>query len=394
MKLFRHLGVFIRHRQSVAVGSAFLLLGLMFGSWATFIPYIKDRFRLDDGQLGLMLLFFPIGATLFNPVSALIIRKFGMKQTTFWGMIAVSVVYTLPVNLPSVALVSLGLCLTGMAIAVLNVAMNTCTSVIEVNEGMHTMSTSHGLFSLGLMSGSLIASFSYGWQINPGHHMILLASLGILMALWARSSIFTIHQAPVLGLDSIEERCKDVKPPGVKKEIFWMVVLSVCSNFTEGTMADWTAVYMKEVVQTNAYFIGWGLAAYSFCMALGRLMGDGIVPLLGPRNVLLMGAVMVFSGLLLAIVFPITIISILGFALVGYGVSFSSPILYGSSARIPGYGNGQGLAILNSFGMIGFLIGPVIIGFISRAFDLSIAFCLILVLAAIWGTLARNVKLY
>lgn len=394
MKLFRHLGVFIRHKQSVAVGSAFLLLGLMFGSWATFIPYIKDRFRLDDGQLGLMLLFFPIGATLFNPVSALIIRKFGMKQTTFWGMIAVSIVYTLPVNLPSVALVSLGLCLTGMAIAVLNVAMNTCTSVIEVNEGMHTMSTSHGLFSLGLMSGSLIASFSYGWQINPGHHMIFLASIGILMALWARSSIFSIHQAPVLGLDSIEERSKDVRPPGVKKEIFWMVVLSVCSNFTEGTMADWTAVYMKEVVQTNAYFIGWGLAAYSFCMALGRLMGDGIVPLLGPRNVLLMGAVMVFSGLLLAIVFPITIISILGFALVGYGVSFSSPILYGSSARIPGYGNGKGLAILNSFGMIGFLIGPVIIGFISRAFDLSIAFCLILVLAAIWGTLARNVKLY
>ena len=50
--------------------------------------------------------------------------------------------------------------------------MNTCTSVIEVNEGIHTMSTSHGLFSLGLMSGSLIASFSYGWKINPGHHMI------------------------------------------------------------------------------------------------------------------------------------------------------------------------------------------------------------------------------
>jgi MFS family permease len=394
VKLFRHLGVFIRHKQSVAVGSAFLLLGLMFGSWATFIPYIKDRFKLDDGQLGLMLLFFPIGATLFNPVSALIIRKFGMKQTTFWGMIAVSVVYTLPVNLPSVALVSLGLCLTGMAIAVLNVAMNTCTSVIEVNEGMHTMSTSHGLFSLGLMSGSLIASFSYGWQINPGTHMFFLAGIGIFMAFWARHPIFSIHQPIVAGVDAMQEKSGDVRPPGVKKEIFWMVVLSVCSNFTEGTMADWTAVYMKEVVQTNAYFIGWGLAAYSFCMALGRLMGDGIVPLLGPRNVLLMGAVMVFSGLLLAIVFPITIISIVGFALVGYGVSFSSPILYGSSARIPGYGNGKGLAILNSFGMIGFLIGPVIIGFISRAFDLSIAFCLILVLAAIWGTLARNVKLY
>ena len=107
--------------QSVAVGSGISAPGFDVWQLGYFYPYIKDRFRLDDGQLGLMLLFFPIGATLFNPVSALIIRKFGMKQTTFWGMIAVSVVYTLPVNLPSVALVSLGLCLTGMAIAVLNI---------------------------------------------------------------------------------------------------------------------------------------------------------------------------------------------------------------------------------------------------------------------------------
>ncbi|MBK8851718.1 MAG: MFS transporter [Saprospiraceae bacterium] len=394
MKLFRHLGVFIRHKQSVAVGSAFLLLGIMFGSWATFIPYIKDKFQLDDGDLGLMLLFFPIGATLFNPVSAFVIKKFGMKSTTFWGMIAVSVVYVIPVNAPSVMLVSTGLCLTGMAIAVLNVAMNTCTSVIEQNEGINTMSTSHGLFSVGLMSGSLIASLSYGQGFDPGMHMVVLATLGVGLAFWARKSIFSIIQVERKKSESLSPDEKEQKPPGIGKEIFWMVLLSVCSNFTEGTMADWTAVYMKEIVQTNAYFIGWGLAAYSMCMALGRLMGDGMVPLLGARNVLLMGAAMVFIGLGLSILLPTTVISIVGFALVGYGVSFSSPILYGSAARIPGYGNGKGLAILNSFGMIGFLVGPVIIGFLSRAYDLRLAFCLILLLATIWGTLARNVKLY
>lgn len=394
MKLFRHLGVFIRHRQSVAVGSAFLLLGIMFGSWATFIPYIKDKFRLDDGDLGLMLLFFPIGATLFNPVSALIIKRFGMKKTTFWGMIAVSTVYILPINLPTVIGVAAALCLTGMSIAVLNVAMNTCTSVIEQNEGINTMSTSHGLFSLGLMSGSLIASLSYGRGFDPGLHMWILAGFGLLLALWARKAIYSIYQPDFRNREMDADKEKEQKAPGLGKEIFLMVILSVCSNFTEGTMADWTAVYMKDIVQTNAYFIGWGLAAYSMCMALGRLMGDGMVPLLGARNVLLMGAAMVLTGLGLSIVFPTTIISILGFALVGYGVSFSSPILYGSAARIPGYGNGKGLAILNSFGMIGFLVGPVIIGFLSRAYDLRIAFCLILLLATIWGTLARNVKLY
>ncbi|MBK8699160.1 MAG: MFS transporter [Saprospiraceae bacterium] len=393
MKYFRHLGIFFTHRQSIAVGSAFILLGIMFGTWATFIPYVKGKFSLDDAQLGLMLLAFPVGAALFNPISAWIIRKVGMKKTTFYGMIAVSVVYTLPLNLPSPAWVAFGLCLTGMSIAVLNVAMNTCTSVIEQNEGIHTMSTSHGLFSVGLMLGSLVASVSYGFGVDPSRHMICAAVMGILLALLARPVLMSIMDRPAPTSTGHQQKGHTDKK-GIWRGIILMVVLSVCSNFTEGTMADWTAVYMKEVVGSSAYLIGWGLAGYSMCMAIGRMMGDGIVPLFGARRVLGMGAAMVFAGIGIALIWPVTIISILGFSLVGFGVSFSSPILYGSSSRIPGYSEGKGLAILNSFGMIGFLVGPVIIGFISRAFSLQLAFCMILVLAVIWGTLSRKVKLY
>ena len=100
------------------------------------------------------------------------------------------------------------------------------------------------------------------------------------MALWARSSIFRSIK-PCFGLGFHREGWMS-NLRVLKKNILDGGFERLCSNFTEGTMADWTAVYMK-VVQTNAYFIGWGLAAYSFCMALGRLMGDGIVPLLGPE---------------------------------------------------------------------------------------------------------------
>lgn len=369
-----------------------MLLGTLFGTWATFIPYVKNKFNLDDAQLGTLLFFFPIGAAIFNPLSALVIKKMGMKNATTMGMVLVSMAYLLPVTLNSVFLTSIGLCLTGMSIAQLNVAMNTCVTCIEKNDKVYIMSSSHGMFSLGLMLGSVMASLSYGAGISPVVHTIALSITGIFLALITKPVIATIHE------NTFNEIKEDEKSSFASKEVkinlFMMIVLSMCSNITEGTMADWTAVYMKDVVQTSDYFIGWGLAGYSFFMALGRFLGDGIVPQYGPKKVLFMGSVLVATGLVIVIVFPYTVISIVGFSLVGFGVSFSSPILYGSSARIPGFSAGKGLAILNSLGMIGFLTGPVLIGYISRATNLQTAFTILIALVVVWGTLANKVRLY
>jgi MFS family permease len=173
-----------------------------------------------------------------------------------------------------------------------------------------------------------------------------------------------------------------------------MIIISIFSNITEGSMADWTAVYMKDVVKTSDYAIGFGLSAYSFLMAIGRFSGDGLAPRFGANRLLMVGGMLVALGLLLTIILPYSFTAIIGFAIIGFGVSFSSPILYGSAARMPGYSDGKGLAILNSFGMIGFLGGPVVIGFFAHEFSLKIAFTLLLVMALIWSLVSKYIKLY
>jgi hypothetical protein len=80
--------------------------------------------------------------------------------------------------------------------------------------------------------------------------------------------------------------------------------------------------------------------------------------------------------------------------MVGAGVSCAAPILYGSAARVPGVSKSNGLAILNTFAMGGFMVGPVLIGFISEATSLSIALGVVTFLALIWMYLSRTVKLF
>lgn len=402
--MLTHLRTFFTHRQSLAIGMVFISVGFLFGNWATLIPYIKQKFDLDDAQLGLLLLSLPLGATVMNPFSTYFINRFGMLNTTIYGLILLTVTYISPVSFTYLPLVSSGLVLVGMSLSVTNVAMNTCVTCLEHQYGINIMSTCHGMFSAGLMFGSIAASILHGMKIEPVLQMTVIAVVITALVMLLRPTILGIHEEKIIEEESrVETSSRESPlggtPPGAKfilpkGALLLMILISLCTNVTEGTMADWTAVYMRDIVQTDDYFIGWGLAGYSMFMSLGRFLGDALIPRFGGNAVLRTGGIITAFGIVLAIVFPYTITAILGFMLVGTGVSCGAPILYGSAARVPGMAKGAGLATMNTFSMGGFLAGPVLIGFISKSVNLPFAFSIVAVLAIVWVFLVNRVKLY
>jgi MFS family permease len=384
--MFKHLKIYFTHRQSTAIGIVFACMGFLFGNWVTHIPYIKAKFDLNDAQLGLLLLSMPFGSTFFNPVVTILMRKFGMRHVTFWGMIFMAIAYALPVNMSYLWVTSVTLGLVGISIATTNIAMNTCVIAIEKHESMAIMSTCHGMFSLGGMLGSFIASFLTGVQVVASIQMILMGVLVVSLALLIRQTIFTIYEEPTNN----NEGAAFVWPTGV---LLGMVAISLCTNITEGAMADWTAIYMREVVHANDFYIGWGFAGYALWMASGRFAGDVLIPKFGRAKVLIVGGCLAAAGILVAILVPHTVVAIVGFSMVGAGVSCGAPILYSSSLEIPNMAKGAGLASLNTFSIAGFLAGPAIIGFISNGFGLSLAIGIIALLGLLWAFLASKVRL-
>lgn len=389
--MFRHLAVFFTRKQTLAIGFAFFSIGFLFGSWATFIPIVKQKFNLDDAQLGLLLLSMPIGSLTANPIAAALLQRIGMQKMTVAGILFLATAFSLPLHMPNLVTTSLSLISCGMGITLLNVAMNTCASALELAAGITIMSTCHGMFSLGLMVGSLLSSSAGGLMSNP---IWLLTCFGGLIwvggAFVVRKTILQMPDDPTRAEES-SDGAKFIWPTG---PLLIMILISVFINFSEGSMADWTAVYMKEVVEASPYFIGWGLSGYSLFMALGRFMGDSLIPRIGQNKILVYGGALSAFGLALAIIFPYTWTTIAGFACVGAGVSCGAPIMYGSAARIPGLAKGAGLATMNTFAMGGFLFGPVLIGFISEATSLPIALGVIATMGIAWAWLSRTVKLY
>jgi len=318
------------------------------------------------------LLSLPFGALSMNSLGAILVRKIGMKKTTILGLSAMLLSFSILLWSPVLSLLSLMLFLGGSSLSVTNVGMNTCVSAIEHQQKVKIMSTNHGMFSIGLMFGSILSSFFGGLKILPGVYMAALAAILFSSMLFAKTNIYKIEDEKI---ENTGQKSKFMLPKG---SFLLMILISICINVTEGTMADWSAVYMRDIVNTSTYFEGWGLAGYSLFMALGRFLGDKIIPMYGANKVLIYGG----------------ILSIIGFAFVGAGVSCGAPILYASAARAPGMAKGSGLAMLNTFAMGGFLFGPVIIGFISKSFSLPIAFGLVAFLGIAWVFNSRRVKLF
>lgn len=388
--MFDHLTKdFLGNRFSRGIGWPFLGVGLLFGTWATFIPLVKIKYDLNDADLGLLLLSMPLGALSMNAMGAYLVNKIGMQKATLFGLFFMCIVFLIPLNVPFFWMLPIGLFLCGSGISITNVAMNTVAGSLEMSERINIISTCHGLFSIGLMLSSIAASFALGMSADAGWYIAGIALLVGIGGLVVRKTVLSIADQKEEAIS--ESTSKFILPKG---PLLIMIIMGLCNNFTEGTMADWSSVFMRDVVSASAYFTGWGLAAYSLFMALGRFFGDALIPRFGANKILTWGAAICFVGLMILIFIPTVWVAIFGFAMVGAGVSCAAPILYASSARVPGMKKGKGLAIFNTFAMTGFMVGPVIIGFISEAVNLPFAFMLVAGLCVLWAILSFRAKLY
>ncbi len=377
-----HLTTFFKHPTVRATGLVFGFFGILFGTWAALIPFVKQKFGLDEAQLGLLLLCLPGGITLMNPLSVPILHKLGAVRSTVLFLPLAAALFILPFAMPNVWLTGAALFLAGSTFSMVNVSVNTCASQIEQHLNLRIMSTCHGLWSTGAMVGSAMASLATGWGVVPFTYVALVFLVEALVVVTVRKALAGVPDEPhpvVVG---------EKTPSGFlfpNKALWVLVAISLGTNLTEGTMSDWSAVYLREVVGSPESVAGWGFSAYAFFMAGGRFLGDALIGHFGSKPVLRIGGLVAAAGLLLAVFFQNTPTVLVGFAMVGAGVSLGAPILYAAAAKVPGMAKGAGLATMNTFAMIGFLGGPAVIGFVAKAFSLPVAFAMVACAALFWA---------
>jgi MFS family permease len=387
--MIRQLGSFIKNKSTRAVGIIFASNGFVFGAWASFIPYIKEKFHLDEAQLGLLLLFMPFGVFLSNPVSVILIRHWGAVKTAMVFAVMTGLAFILPVAGFWIPFVAFGLVISGAAFGITNVAMNTCASALEDTTRRGLISTCHGMWSVGAMLGALLSGLSLipfqdccSQFLKPQVMYVGLQGLIVLFIIWwIRNDLDILKKLHIPPDQTPRISLKMMKPV---KELWVIISICLCTYLIEGAITDWSSVFLREVIFSSETMAGWGFAVFAFFMALGRFFGDGLIARYGNMRVLRAGGIFALVGIVVIIVSTTYLMAMPGFMLAGAGISVASPILYQASAKVKGLAPGIGLATMNTFAMAAFLTGPVLIGFIAKLSNLRIAFMFVGLIAILW----------
>jgi MFS family permease len=157
------------------------------------------------------------------------------------------------------------------------------------------------------------------------------------------------------------------------KPLFALALIAFFVMASEGAIVDWSALYLEKVSLARFSWIGLGFTAFSATMALGRFFGDTISKNFGSKTIILVGSVIGVLGFTsILLVHPI--LAIIGFGFVGLGLSVIIPELFRMAGQTKGIPSSQSISFISGLGFFGFLIGPVLLGFLADISSLKLSF--------------------
>ena len=363
---------------------AFFLDGLIFATWVTRIPAIQEHLALRNSVLGLALLMVSVGGLLTMPlVGRLSVRSGSDVVTTVTlGFFAAALV--LPSLAPGVIALSLSLLFFGVGFGGMNVAANAQAVTVERAYGKPIMASFHAVFSLGGIVGGFSGSLAAAVRLRPFYHFGIVSIVCLLSAVWISRMLLKDPLASHADLHASSPSTKS-------RRLIFLGAIAFCSMLGEGAMADWSAVFLRQVSLSTASTAALGFAAFSIAMTGGRLVADRLTLAIGPVRIVRLGGTLAASGVLLAMLLPGTITAIAGFALVGSGLSALVPTIFSAAGRSPGIAPSVAIATVATTGYFGFLCGPPLIGLVSELVSLRWAIGFVFIAGAVAVGLADHV---
>lgn len=376
MSSLKSLKLIVNNRAYFSVVWVFCSLNIMIGTWVLYIPIVKAKLALNDAQLGFALFCLALGILVFLPLVPFLTRKIGLGKTTFFGILLFSLSFTTPVIAPSYFLLCCSLFLVGMFSGCTDIAMNALISEIEKRDNEHLMSSSHGFFSLGGVIGGLLGTFLIGVFKVPFYHMSLMAIFIVFSNLLLMKYYFNITEVSIEG----ENKKSTLKTFSL---LIPLAIIAFVIMASEGAIEHWSSLYLIDTIQIEKeHLAGLGFILFSITMTIGRFFGDGISTKIGSLKTILYGSILAALGYLLVLLSQF-IISVIGFGIIGLGLSVIIPELFRLAGKAGGASSSANISFVSGIGFIGFLLGPVCLGFISNVFNLKMSFTVLLFLLCI-----------
>ncbi|MFG2355214.1 MFS transporter [Streptomyces sp. NPDC048521] len=359
-------------RARYAVAAVFAVHGAVTGSFATRVPWIQDHASLGAGQLGFALAFTAFGASCAMPLAGRISHRFG-SRTALRGLLAL---WTLSLILPSLAPNLYTLCLAmfvyGATAGMADVAMNALGVEIERRLEKSIMSGLHGMWSAGALVGSAAGTLAAHLGSDARLHHALAAATLTLLGLLACTWVLDVQPA-----EDEEPPPRFALPP---RSALLIGAVGFCAVFAEGASLDWSAVFLRDRLDSSAGLAAASTTGFMLTMAVARIAGDAVVNRFGAVRTVRAGGVLAGLGGLLIVLAGHPAVAMGGFALMGLGIAVVVPLCFAAAGHA-GPNPSQAIAGVATITYTSGLVAPSLIGGVAQATSLMVSFCVVTALA-------------
>lgn len=380
--------------------ATFLVMGVSSMAWVPRIPEIKEGLGMRDGAFGFVILAGAAGSILGTQIAGRAIHLTASRLfLRFCAVIMPIGIYTIGSAKSASALV-IGLFLTGLSFAALDVAANVQAMAIENLSKARYMSSFHALWSVGAFAVTLLGGIAAKF-ITPQQHMHYLAL-----------SCAVIYQLTITGLlpadldghkgDANEET--KAKVPFFSKDSLklWALGIGLMASFLpEAGIYDWSGILLKEHMGIAKGATALAATVYSLGMITSRFIGDRVFEKWGHQKTVKYGGYAggISLGIGLAIGIPLSSINTLlgltilciGFGIAGLCMGPFFPAFNLAAMSVPGVAPSVGMARVSLIAIASNFFGPAIIGGISELSTLPISFGLLVLLLLLVGRQSKYI---
>ncbi|MFW6867549.1 MFS transporter [Nocardioides sp. CPCC 206347] len=347
-----------RHR--LAVAGAFATQGFVFIGLTTRLPDIKDRWDLTElGVSGVLL-----GIVLLAGAGSVLAEKLSARRSSATllraGLVLIAIGAALMLASPAWLGYLAGVAVYGVGLGIVDASTNMQAVALEHRYGRPILPSFHGGWTFGGLLGAAAtlatAHLDLSWAAVVAVVPLLMAAGAFLPREETAAEDEAAGDAPAL----LDIAWRPILMVGLGMVVFYMV---------DTAAQTWGAVYVDEVLDAPSRWVALATLPYLLASLVVRLAGDRLVQQYGAPPVLRVGAVVACAGLAVVTFAPTWPVAVLGFTIVGAGISVVAPLSFSAAARLAGGSTERVDAVIarfNQFNYVGGLLGAVLTGVVGQ----------------------------
>jgi MFS family permease len=365
-----------------AVLAGFAIQGLTFASIVTRLPTLKDEFSLSD--FGILALLAAVAAcsAVGSLLAGLAAGRWGSAHTLRLSLVGVSLGAILPAFAWSATSLVALTCGYGLFVGAVDASLNMQGVGVQARYGRSIMTGFHAMWSLGAAIGAAYAAVTLALDWSLLVSLVGAALAGLALNALLCGTLLTIDADPLEA-----SATHDPLPWG---PVLLIAVPTFAMWVGDSATSAWSGIYLADGLSASDAVAPIAFGAYQVMLFVVRIFGDRLVGRWGPVAVIRSSGWIATLGLLLVVAAPAIWTVVLGFALLGIGLSLVPPLSFVAAAARGAADPDRAVARVNVANYAGYLVAAFGIAVVAETVSHRAMFVVPLVLIVFIPLMARQ----